>query len=134
MDNPSSDSSWSGSWIEKWLNQGVGSESETTSKPTEVVEQEDIRQAPDSLPYRELSQRLDEFISSFNKISIRSDYLIGLGDRLQLSTASPEKQRAILIIMGEIAHLQGPQRPKSGKEAGNRGVLQMIKEWEEALV
>ena len=37
--DPSSQSSWSGSWIERWMNPEVGSGSEATSQPTGVVEQ-----------------------------------------------------------------------------------------------
>ena len=50
--DPSSQSSWSGSWIERWMNPEVGSGSEATSQPTGVMQQGNIpKMAHGARPY-----------------------------------------------------------------------------------
>jgi len=57
-------------------------------------------------PVLELRHQLDHFTSSLNRISMRSDYLIGLADRLKVYESAPNQ-----IVEG-ISALQGNIRKK----------------------
>lgn len=134
-------SGWSGSWIDRWLNQENASsnpreledEAGTSASaphpsPEEAHDPNQVNEAPplaqEAMPHNapsvlELRHQLDHFASSFNRISMRSDYLIGLNERLGVYDSTPERRRQILEGMRLISALQGQERPNSGKKAGD---------------
>lgn len=128
---PSTSSTWSGSWIERWFNQ-EGSSSARNEGGHEVTSEQPgvMEPAPAPAPsYAELSRQLDNLTSSFNRIRMRGDTLIRFEEALQLRAASPQKRRKILELMEILSHSQGGERPRSGKEAGNT-LVKRVQEWE----
>lgn len=94
-------------------------------EPEEALPQQ--RNAPAVL---ELGHQLDRFVSSFNRIAIRSDYLIGLNEKLQIYGSTPERLNQIVEGIRVISALEGQERPTSGKKAGD-ALLAYMREWDQ---
>jgi hypothetical protein len=78
----------------------------------------------------ELRHQLDHFTSSYNRISMRSDFLLGLYEKLGVFGSSPERRNKILEGMRIISALQGQERPSSGKKAGD-ALVDFMREWDQ---
>lgn len=115
-------SGWAGSWIDRWLNQENASsnpreledEAGTSASAPHPSPEEahdhhpnQVNEAPplaqEALPQNapsvlELRHQLDHFTSSLNRISMRSDYLIRLYERLRVNESTPE--RLLKIVEG----------------------------------
>ena len=130
---PSTSSTWSGSWIDKWLNQEGSSSApnegghEVTSQQPRVMEPAPAAEPLPAPSYEEVSRQLDYLTSSFNRIRMRGDTLIRLEDALHLRT--PQKRHKILEFMELLSHSQGGERPRSGREAGDT-LVKCLQEWE----
>nr|QHB79555.1 hypothetical protein [Sesuvium portulacastrum] len=131
---------------DSWISEAYGGRGDTSSSaphpsPEEAHDPTQVNEAPPlaqgALPQElnapsvlELRHRLDHFASSFNRIAMRSDYLIGLNERLELTESTPERRNQILEGMRIISALQGRERPTSGKRAGD-ALVAFMREWDQ---
>ncbi|XP_020208852.1 uncharacterized protein LOC109793791 [Cajanus cajan] len=143
-------SGWSGSWIDRWLNPENASsnpreledEAGTSASAPHPIPEHDPNQVNEGPPLAQEAQRinapsvleldhlLDNFTSSFNRISMRSDYLMRLEERLGFRESTPERRYKILEGMRVISSLKGQERPSSGKKAGD-ALVDFMREWDQ---
>lgn len=131
---------------DSWISEAYGGRGDTSSSaphpsPEEAHDPNQVNEAPplaqEALPQQinapsvvELCHRLDHFTSSLNRISMRSDYLMGLNERLEVYESTPERRNQILEGMRIISALQGQERPTSGKRAGD-ALVAFMREWDQ---
>lgn len=78
----------------------------------------------------EIKGELSDFLSSFCKIQVRSDFLMNVKDKLDLLHAPPEKLEKLHQLMQEISQSQ-QKKPASGRKAADL-LLKRIRAWENA--
>jgi hypothetical protein len=77
----------------------------------------------------EVRWAIENFTSSLNRISMRSDILSSMFDELGIYTSSAAKRRQLIQFLEEIKNLPLGERPRSGKKAGD-ALAKLIREWE----
>lgn len=103
---------------------------EETQNEAPPLAQEALPQQLNAPSVLQLRRKVDHFTSSFNRISMRSDYWLGLYEKLQFGESSPARRAQILEGMRIISSLQGEDKPRSGKKAGD-ALIRFIQEWDQ---
>lgn len=87
--------------------------------PSLSSDRDEVEQAaPDLETQRlEVGKRVDSFLSSYNKIAVRGDFLIKVGEELKLHTASEEELNRIKAAIESVSSRQGSERPTSARNA-----------------
>jgi hypothetical protein len=62
-----------------------------------------------------VSRRIDSFLSYYNRIAVKGDYLIKLQEQLHLHTASEEQLNRIFAAIESVSSRQGAERPTSAR-------------------
>jgi len=75
---------------------------------------------------KDMTEGLDSFLTSFNKIAVRGDYLMTICERLDLDTASEENLNRIKAAMEIVSSREGAERPTSARKAGT-ALLALLK-------
>ncbi|KAJ9181684.1 hypothetical protein P3X46_009788 [Hevea brasiliensis] len=75
-----------------------------------------------------VEHRISEVLSSFNRITMRSDILSSVYDKLGLKTASSQKLHHLMNQLDILEHSEGDERPKTGAKAAQK-LIEVINDW-----